>query len=227
MKHILALFLTVNAVAATELITPIYVSSSTASTDLAPASRLIDNSGMSAPLTTQNNYYTNQVSPATSGWWQTETTGNINFFKSSHPKPTLLFDLGKDYVINEFVFWGFNREYQYQCVCEAKSFTMRFMNEYHSDRPILDQTIDVSSSRPSYVTANQSRISIPLITARYVWLTPTANWGGASGLYGESVALGEVRFLGEVAAIPEVPYGALSMGALAAIAVVARRKKNK
>ena len=110
------------------LITPVAVTSNSASSDLFASANLIDNSGLS-PAPTLANYRSLQHEPASpSRAWATGAPRGVrDYFAGRTSDPVLTFILPERYQISHLVVWGFY--YTSPNNSEASAFTLEFSSD--------------------------------------------------------------------------------------------------
>lgn len=193
------------------------VTSDTSGTDLFPASRLIEGTGVGFDASEPHN----RLSALT--WVTNAPNGGAGdyFAPTPTPAPRLVFDLGQNQRLNEISVWG----YADGNANGVRTFDLRFATE-------ADGTGGFGTSiafNPTLVAAQPvtPRQSIDFGTtvhARYVELTPTDNFFGISPPGGDRVGLGEVAF----AVVPTPEPSTLILAALSVAGLsVVRRRRNR
>lgn len=175
-------------VMASEMITPVSVTSSTSANDFLPASALIDGSGL--PLSpTFGNYESLLHADGASGTNSWVTEGFAGDYYDSGPTPVLNFSLGGNQTVTDLVVWGY--QFGGPNNNEAKTFEIAFSTNggatYHN-------TVTVSHQRTN---SQQETISLGgSFAANHIRVTIIDNHFGTPDLLGgDRVGLGEVRFL--------------------------------
>lgn len=179
------------------LITPVAVTSNSASSDLFASANLIDNSGLS-PAPTLANYRSLQHEPASpSRAWATGAPRGVrDYFAGRTPDPVLTFILPERYQISHLVVWGFY--YTSPNNSEASAFTLEFSSDGGETWTGLADVTHQNTARASE--------TIPLgrrFHANAVRMTITDNHFAPTGIGGERVGLGEVKFIAQPPAGPD------------------------
>lgn len=181
------------------------VTSDTAGTDLFPAIRLIEGSGVGFDSAEPHNR------TSTLTWVTNAPNGGFGDYFAPTPQvaPRLVFDLGSSVALNEISIWGYANDNANGLI----SANLRF-----SDTTAFSGAPVSISGITQPVTPRQS-FSFPDVNARYVELVPTDNLFGIAPPGGDRVGMGEVAF---AQPIPE-PSSALL--ALLGLAGVVRRRR--
>lgn len=170
------------------LVTPTGVTSSTSATDFWPASRLIDNSGLSGTPTLANLATTTHAdASAENNAWL--TAANAPDYYTALPAPVLTFTLPRLMSVTDMVVWGY--AFLGSNNGEAKTFQVAFSTDngatFGPAIPFEHRYTGTGNEVFSFgrpYAANQVRVTI------------TDNYFGAPGATGgERVGLGEVKFI--------------------------------
>ena len=154
--------------------------------------RLIDGSGLSTttPDTSNLSSVTHTRSATTS--WATNTEGSPTYFGDSRdlPDPQFVLTLDTIYSLSELVIWGYGG-----ITNEASDFTVEFSTDGGTTYRTSAETVKTNS----LAGTGHARLSfVQSQAANAVRLTITNNAAGRgfSGLGGDRVGLGEIRFVG-------------------------------
>ncbi|MBI1925173.1 PEP-CTERM sorting domain-containing protein [Candidatus Poribacteria bacterium] len=201
------------------------VTSSTAGTDLFPASQISDGSGLSGDPNGPGGASVTHISGAGSTWVTTDPGGfPSDYFASGGPIPVLTFDLGADTPIDGFAFWNyaFNNN-------SAKNISLCFATAADGiggfgttipANPGFTLAFDVLAGDPQ----ERQDFGFSAVTARYVEVTVPDNYfgifTGAPG--GDRVGMGELQFN----AVPEPSTLVLFGVAICGVLGYAYRRKK-
>ena len=177
---------------------------------------LIDGTGLSAAPTVANIGTITHGSAGSGNAWVTDApNGGAGDYFSPAPG-TVVFEIVFDntYDVTDFYNWGYN--FGASNNNNAKDFTIEYgVGNFASSLGT------VTVARP---VGNASANVATVFTADRVRLTVTDNYFGEAGAAGgDRVGLAEVRFLGDVAVIPE-PSSTALLG-LGGLALILRRRK--
>jgi len=240
MKKTLPLALLVSALATgagmSAIIVPNYLDSASASDSFSSPGKLVDGSGLSAPVgdgdtlahaLTVTHIYDGRYQQS----WVTNDHNNTDYFAAVSTNPTIVFDLGADYEIGDLVIWQYQNHGGGASKTGNASYTIdvRFNTEADGTDfgtvPVA-QTLTIKSVPYDLGGTNSAQqFSVAdTPTVRYVQFEVTDNYRGIGSVTGggDRVGLGEVR----VNVVPEVPeVSSLSLlGALLCLGFVRRRR---
>lgn len=209
-----ALFFTANA-SAVDFYSISGVTSDTAGTDLFPAVRLIEGSGVGFSAAEPHD----RASTLT---WVTNAPngGSGNYFAPTpNTAPRLVFDLGSDVNLGEISVWG----YADTNFNGMKNFDIRFATDADGDSGFGTSILDSHSFvLDSHLVTPRRSFTFDHVIARFVELTPTDNFF-ESGAGGDRVGLGEVAFEVTARIIPEPTTAMLGLIGMAGLAIRRRR----
>ena len=176
------------------------VSSSTGGSDLWPVSNLIQGpgTGFEAPEP-----HDSLGGGATHLWVTDNPNGGADYYANNEPDPVLIFDLGADRQLNEISTWG----YASSNTNGAKDFALRFATSAEGTGGFETSITYTPTFEADFSsTARDSNTFSQTVTARYVEMRITDNWGGMQGgtSGGDRVGLGEVAFEDSVPAADPV-----------------------
>ncbi|MFT5412750.1 MAG: hypothetical protein ACI9NC_005502, partial [Verrucomicrobiales bacterium] len=162
------------------------VSTST-SGDLWPVSNLIQGPGSGYEATAPHD----QLGDGATSRWVTNAPA-ADWYNVA-PPPVLIFDLGANRPLSEVSTWG----YADTNTNGAKDFTLRFATSAEGTGGFGNSiTYNPSFEAAFATTARDSNVFSQIVTARFVEMTITDNWGGFQGgtSGGDRVGLGEAAF---------------------------------
>lgn len=230
----LGLLAALSGTARADIVVPVFTSGTDLNTDTGNGfdpNNLTTDGGLSASVPNGDTLAHAQsvTMPAPDGnfgdFWETNSNGN-NYF-DGNPTPVFVFDLGKDYAINNLLFW--QNPIDPGNGNQARDFSLRFSTDANgpnfSGAAAFSGTLSDVNSLPSGVNSAQTFAQSGNFD-RYIEVTLNNNYFNILGVGGDRVGLGKIRVDG-LRSVPEPATLTLSLLGGAGLLCYGRRRRAR